>query len=255
MQNLSERQRETLDFIRKYVTEHGVAPSRPEIAEALGLTHKSTVDAHLSALMKKGWIELRPGSPRNIRLLREQLPVIVAGQIAAGEAILTESRVTRQVPRAVAEMFSPAPSYFLEVQGTSMNKLGLTTGTIVAIRRGDTPRNRDVVVARIDDAVTLKRFIRKDAQHIELRPESTDTEHQVIEVDLTKDEFHVDGVAVGALIGQGFNPIGGYEETDTSNGEDRPAGDLRSTARRAPRHAARNAERGKQACRDGQESP
>lgn len=220
MRNLSERQRETLDFIRKYVTERGVAPSRPEIAAALGLTHKSTVDAHLSALMKKGWIELRPGSPRNIRLLREQLPVIVAGPIAAGEAILTESRVTRQVPRAVAEMFSPAPSYFLEVQGSSMNKLGLTTGTIVAIRRSDTPRNRDVVVARIDDAVTLKRFIRKDAQHIELRPESTDPEHQVIEVDLAKDEFHVDGVAVGALIGQGFNPIGVYEGTDANDGED-----------------------------------
>ena len=81
----SERQRETLDFIRKYVNDHGVAPSRPEIANALGLTDKSTVDAHLSALMKKGWIELRPGSPRNIWLLPEHLPVIVADPIAAGD--------------------------------------------------------------------------------------------------------------------------------------------------------------------------
>ena len=220
MQNLSERQRETLEFIRRYVSARGVAPSRPEIADALGLTHKSTVDAHLSALMKKGWIELRPGSPRNIRLLREQLPVVVAGPIAAGEPIVTEGRTTRQVPRAVAEMFSPPPSYFLEVQGSSMNKLGLATGTIVAIRRGDAPRNGDVVVARIDDAVTLKRFIRKDERHVELHPESTDPEHPVIKIDLTTDDFHVDGVAVGALIGEGFNPVRSDEETATNDGED-----------------------------------
>lgn len=220
MQNLTERQLETLNFIRKYVADHGVAPSRPEIAKALKLTHKSTVDSHLTALMKKGWIELRTGSPRNIRLLREQLPVIVAGPIAAGEAIIAESRVTRRVPRAVAEMFSPAPSYFLEVRGTSMNKLGLTTGTIVGIKQCDRPRSGDVVVARREDAVTLKRFIRKDEQHVELRPESTDPEHQVIQIDLAKEELHIDGVAVGALIGQGFNPVGGGACSDTDVGED-----------------------------------
>lgn len=214
MQNLSERQRETLDFIRKHVNEHGVAPSRPEIADALGLTHKSTVDAHLSALMKKGWIELRPGSPRNIRLLREHLPVIVAGPIAAGEPIVTEGRTTRQVPRAVARMFSPAPHYFVEVQGSSMNRLGLSTGTIVAIRQTNEPRNGDVVVARLDDSVTLKRFVRKDERHVELHPDSTEPEHQPIRIDLATDDFHVDGVAVGAFIGHGFNPIDG-DESDT----------------------------------------
>ena len=206
MQNLSERQRQTLEFIREYVREQGVAPSRPEIAEALGLNHKSTVDAHLAALMKKGWIELRPGSPRNIRLLRENLPVIATGPIAAGEPILAENRITTRIPRAVAEMFSPRPDYFLRVKGDSMDKLGLTTGTIVAVQARPDARNHDVVVARVNDEVTLKRFIKNDGRHVELRPESTNDEHEPIEIDLAEGNFHIDGIVVGAVIGEGFNP-------------------------------------------------
>ena len=205
MRNLSERQRETLEFIRGYVREQGVAPSRPEIAEALGLTHKSSVDAHLSALMKKGWIELRPGSPRNIRLLREDLPVTATGPIAAGEPILADDRVTTRVPRVVAEMFSARPDYFVRVKGDSMDKLGLTTGTIVAVQARADARDQDVVVARIGNEVTLKRFVRKDERYVELHPESTNTSHKPIEIDLAEGDFRVDGIAVGAVIGEGFN--------------------------------------------------
>lgn len=204
MQSLSARQRATLDFVREYLAEHGCAPSRPEIAAALGC-HVTTVDSHLNALMRKGWVELKPGAPRYIRLLREDLPVVVAGPIAAGEPILAEGRVTARLPRAARELFRPPPDYFLEVKGDSMDKLGLRTGTVVAVKVQSVAENGDVVVARLGDEVTLKRFLRLDERRVELRPESTNSEHRTIAVDLERTELHIDGVAVGALIGTGFN--------------------------------------------------
>lgn len=207
MQRLSPRQRETLDFVRAYVDEHGFAPARPEIARALGLKHVSTVDSHLSALMRKGWVELKPGSPRHIRLLREEVPVTITGPIAAGEPILAEGRVTAHLPRTARELFFPRPDYFLEVRGDSMDRLGLYTGATVAVKAQAVADNGHVVVARLDDEVTLKRFVRLDARHVELRPESTNPEHQPIAVDLARTELHIDGIAVGALLGKGFNPL------------------------------------------------
>ena len=201
MQALSNRQRQTLDFIRSYTDQYGVAPSRPEIAEALGLRHVSTVDAHLAGLMKKGWVGLRQGSPRYIRLLREDLPVVSLGPIAAGEPILAESRVMAHIPRAVAAMFTPRPDYFLTVQGDSMDRLGLTTGTLVGIRSTRNPENNDIVVARLGDEVTLKRFVRENERTIRLEPESTNKRHKPRKVNLEKEDFAVDGVYVGALIG------------------------------------------------------
>ncbi len=205
MRNLTERQIEVLDAIRSFVREHGVAPSRSEIAKALGIRNASTVDGHLNALMKKGWIELRPGSPRNIRLLKDDLPVTIAGPIAGGEPILADERVKARIPSAVAEMFSPRPDFFLRVEGDSMNRLGLVTGSVVAVKAQSVAMNGDVVVARLEDEVTLKRYHRADERHVELRPRSTNPDHQLICIDLSTDEFEIAGVAVGALIGDGFN--------------------------------------------------
>ena len=207
MQNLSPRQRATLDYIREHLAKYQVIPTRIEIARALGISHVSTVDSHLNALMRKGFCEITPGSPRNIRLLRENLPVVIAGPIAAGEPILAEGRVSAHLPRSTRELFSPPPDYFLRVVGSSMDKLGLRTGTIVAVKAQAVADNGDVVVARIEDEVTLKRFVRLSKRRVELRPESTDPEHRTIEVDLKSVELHIDGIAVGALIGQGFNAI------------------------------------------------
>ena len=205
MRNLTERQMEVLDVVRRYVRERGVAPSRPEIAAALGVKNRSTVDAHLVALMRKGWIELQPGSPRNIRLLKDDLPLTIAGPIAAGEPILADERVEARVPGTVAEMFSRRPDFFLRVEGDSMNRLGLVTGTVVAVQAQPVAENGEVIVARLDDEVTLKRYVRLDDRHVEIRPESTNPDHQPIAIDLENDLFEIAGVAVGALIGDGFN--------------------------------------------------
>ena len=207
MQSLSARQLATLEYVREYLAEHGCAPARSDIATALDC-HVTTVDSHLNALMRKGWVELKPGAPRYIRLLREDLPVVVAGPIAAGEPLLAEGRVTARLPRAARGLFRPPPDYFLEVKGDSMDKLGLRTGTVVAVQARPDPADNDVVVARIGDEVTLKRFVRVSKRRVELRPESTNPEHQTIAVDLERMELHIDGVAVGALIGTGFNLAG-----------------------------------------------
>ena len=127
---------------------------------------------------------------------------------------------TGHIPRAVAEMFSP-PDYFLTVEGDSMDRLGLTTGTLVAIKRDTEPTNGDVVVARIEDEVTLKRFSRKSRREVEFCPESTNQVHRPMTIDLETTEFHVDGVYVGALIG-GVQTTGNSEtvgtETDGTEG-------------------------------------
>ena len=211
MRRLTDRQIEVLDCVRAYVREHGVAPSRPEIAAAIGIRNSSTVDGHLTALMKKGWIELHPGSPRNIRLLKDDLPLTVAGPIAAGEPILADERVTARIPRAMADWFPRRPDFFLRVQGGSMDRLGFVTGSVVAVKAQPVAEDGDVIVARLEDEVTLKRYVRKDERRIELHPESTNPDHQPIRIDLEHDPFEIAGVAVGALIGDGFNRPG-YED-------------------------------------------
>ena len=208
MKELTDRQRETLDHIRAYQRRHGFPPSRAELAEGLGVRHPTSVDTHLRALQVKGWIELRPNTRRGIRLLGEadaDLPLIdlvePIGDIAAGEPIVAESRTVDRIPAAVAERFRPRPDYCLLVRGDSMERTGLRDGDVVAIRSTREARSGDVVVARFGDEVTLKRYVRLDERHVELRPESHNPEHQPIRIDLAKHILHIDGVAVGALIG------------------------------------------------------
>ena len=209
MRKLTEKQSQLLDFVRVYVRKHSVIPTRGEIAAALGV-HVTTIDARLRALETKSWVELRSGSPRYIKLLKEDLPLIIAGPIAAGEPILADEHVTERIPRAISEWFPSKPDFFLRVVGDSLDLLGIVTGTVVAIKSQPTAETGALVVARLEEEVTLKRFVRKDERHAELRPESTNPEHQPIEVNLEEDGFEIAGVAVGALIGDGFNRPG-YE--------------------------------------------
>ena len=166
----------------------------------MGLKHNSIVDQRLFALERKGWIELRAGSPRYIKILHDGLPLIVGGTVAAGEPILAEDRIRQRIPRAVAEAFRRQPDFFVRVEGSSMNRLGYVTGSVVGIKAQSDAENGSVVVARVDDHVTLKRFYREDERRVKLRPDSTEN-HPTIEVDLEHQAFEICGIAVGALIG------------------------------------------------------
>lgn len=201
MQELTERQQTVLDWIRTYVGKHGRSPTRGEIAEGLGLYDASSVQGHIDALVKKERIELLKGKYRGIKLLEKELPVIAPlAEIAAGTPIVAEEHIVQRLPALVANRFQPRPDYLLTVRGDSMDRTGVRDGDVVAIRKTTTAESGQVVVARFGDEVTLKRFVRIDDRHVELRPESYNRTHEVMKLDLAKHIVHIEGVVVGALI-------------------------------------------------------
>ena len=205
---LTERQREALELIRAHLREHGVPPSRLELATGMKLPNASAVDGHLNALVRKGWVHVMPGVDRGIRLLREGTPILDPDDlpaITAGSPTVIEERT--DVPRvhdldSITRQFEAAPDYFLRVRGDSLDKVGFHSGDIVAVRRQPEARNGDiVVVARIEGAVTLKRYERIDANTIELQPVSSNPVHEAITIGPTTDETEIVGIVVGAIVG------------------------------------------------------
>ena len=202
MRQLTRRQKQVLDCIVRHVREYGMPPTRSEIADEVGLKDASTITGHLERLAEAGWIQLLPKKKRGIRVVEMDLPLVgPIGEIAAGTPILAEGHIVERIPAAVAERFRPRPDYFLTVRGDSMDRTGLRDGDVVAVKATNEASNRDVVVARFGDEVTLKRYFKIDKRHIELRPESSDQRHEILRIDLAKHILHIDGVVVGALIG------------------------------------------------------
>ena len=202
MRHLTDRQQEVLDWIRTYIRQHSIPPTRIELARGLGLSEASSVSGHLNALVRGGWIEIVPNRNRSIRVLDEELPLVgPLAEVAAGTPIICEENIIERVPAAIAAHFHPRPDYLLKVRGDSMDRTGLRDGDIVAVKKTGTAESGQVVVARFGDEVTLKRFVRVDERHVELRPESHNKEHKVMKLDLAKHILDVDGVAVGAMVG------------------------------------------------------
>ena len=203
MRSLTDRQQQILEWIKQFIQRYGIPPTRAELAHGVGLRDASCVGPHLETLARKGWIELFPRKNRGIRVLDQTLPLVrPLGEVAAGTPIVCEEHIVERVPAVIANRFRPRPDYLLTVRGDSMDRTGLQDGDIVAIRKTNEARNGQVVVARFGDEVTLKRYWKIDERHIELRPESLNPEHEVMELDLAKHILEIDGVAVGALIGE-----------------------------------------------------
>ena len=201
MRELTNRQRDVLDGIKAHLRRHGVPPSRTELAHGLGLAEASSVTGHLARLADAGWIALLPNTNRGIRVLDEDVPLIGAlAEVAAGTPIVCEAHILERVPAAIAERFHPRPDYLLTVRGDSIELTGIGDGSIVAVTRTREAKSGQLVVARFGDEVTLKRFVRIDERHVELRPESRNRAHKVMKLDLAKHLLDVDGVVVGALI-------------------------------------------------------
>ena len=204
---LTERQRQVLEVIRRSLRERGFAPSHVEIAQALGLGGSSAVEGHLKALAKKGWIEIAKSVDRGIRLLREGMPILDAEHlpaVAAGTPSVIEE--CRDLPRlndleSILGEFEARPDYWVRVQGDSLDKIGFASGDIVAIHRQPEARDGDVVLARIADEVTLKRYQRIDADTVELQPVSSNPEHEAIRIGPTTDDAEIVGIVVGAIVG------------------------------------------------------
>ena len=200
MLKLTARQQQILEFIREFADTEGYPPTRAEIARALGFRSANAAEDHLKALARKGAIELRAGSSRGIRLSNPTatvgLPVI--GRVAAGNPILAEEHIQARY-RLDPALFQPQANYLLEVKGMSMRDAGIHDGDLLAVHRQPEAGNGEIVVARVEDEVTVKRF-RRRGNIVRLLPENPDFEPIVI--DLRKQHLAIEGVGVGVIRNQ-----------------------------------------------------
>ncbi len=197
MQKLTRRQQEILDMIQSHIEESGMPPTRTDICDYFGFRSPTAADDHLKALERKGAIELVPGASRGIRLSEPAqhtgLPVV--GRVAAGEPIMSEEHI-EDYYRVDANIFYPAADYLLKVQGMSMRDAGILDGDLLAVHSTTEVRNQQIVVARVDDEVTVKRF-RQRGNIVTLLPENE--EFEPIRVDLRKQAFSIEGVYAGII--------------------------------------------------------
>jgi repressor LexA len=196
MDHLTPRQAQVLDLIRQHISDTGYPPTRADIAERLGFRSPNAAEEHLKALARKGAIEMIPGTSRGIRLPEPPgLPIV--GRVAAGNPILAEQNIEDHVD-IPAGFFRPRADFLLRVRGDSMRGIGILDGDLLAVHRTPEAANGQVVVARVDDEVTVKRFQRTRArQRVLLLPENDD--FSPIEVDLTRQDFHIEGLSVGVI--------------------------------------------------------
>jgi repressor LexA len=194
METLTKRQAEILGLIRRRLAESGRPPTRAEIAQELGFRSPNAAEEHLQALARKGVIELVPGASRGIRLKEEEgLPLI--GRVAAGNPILAEENIEAHY-QIDPRLFQPHADYLLRVRGQSMRDAGILNGDLLAVHRTPEAENGQIVVARLDDDVTVKRFQRR-GHLVRLLPENA--EFNPIEVDLRHDALVIEGVGVGVI--------------------------------------------------------
>jgi len=213
MLKLTARQEQILNLIKEAIDNTGFPPTRAEIAQELGFRSANAAEEHLQALARKGAIEISPGTSRGIRLIGASAPATpepaaiphvpaallmslpLVGRVAAGSPILAQEHVEANYSVDPA-MFSSKPDFLLKVKGWSMRDAGICDGDILAVKKVDSAKNGQIVVARIGEEVTVKRY-RKTGAMIELLPENPD--FSVITVDPQTDEFALEGLAVGLM--------------------------------------------------------
>lgn len=196
---LTRRQQEILTFIQRYTDAHGYPPSVREIGQALGLTSSSTVHSHLSALEKKGYVRRDPSKPRALEILKDEheipakrvVPLPVVGQVAAGLPILSQQNIEDYFPLP-QEFIRFDDCFILKVHGDSMIDAGIFDGDMLVVRKQQTAKDRDIVVARMEDEATVKRFFREDGR-IRLQPENPSMEPII-----TRD-VAIEGVALAVI--------------------------------------------------------
>ncbi|GGB90219.1 LexA repressor 1 [Marinobacterium zhoushanense] len=195
---LTKRQSEVLDCIRQHIEDTGYPPTRADIARDLGFRSANAAEEHLKALARKGAIEIIPGTSRGIRLPEPEitehgLPIV--GQVAAGEPILAQQHIDDYCTIG-AEFFHPNADYLLRVRGMSMKNIGILDGDLLAVHQTPEAREGQIVVARIGDDVTVKRFHREGSM-VYLIAENE--EFDPIEIDLSEQELQIEGLGVGVI--------------------------------------------------------
>ncbi|MDY0248833.1 MAG: transcriptional repressor LexA [Pseudomonas sp.] len=204
MLKLTKRQSEILSFLKSWIEDNGYPPTRAEIAKELGFKSPNAAEDHLKALSRKGVIEMIPGASRGLKIIESmddaelaandnELPII--GRVAAGEPILAQQHIESSC--AVSpDLFRPRADYLLQVRGMSMKDIGILDGDLLAVHITNEARNGQVIVARIDDDVTVKRY-KREGSTVWLLPENSDFEP--IKVDLKTQNLTIEGLSVGVI--------------------------------------------------------
>lgn len=199
MRPLTKRQAQILELVKVFIKDTGMPPTRAEIASTLGFKSANAAEEHLKALAKKGVIEMVPGASRGIRLVEEdepeQLGLPLIGQVAAGSPILANEHIESHY-QVDPNLFNPCADFLLRVRGESMKDIGIMDGDLLAVHRTPVANNGQVVVARVDEDVTVKRF-EKAGKQVLLHAEND--EFDTIKVDLEHGHFNIEGLAVGVI--------------------------------------------------------
>lgn len=203
---LTKRQQEILGFISDHIDSAGFPPTRNDVSKHFGFRSPNAAESHLRALEHKGVIRIEAGRSRGITLtslsasslpatnaLRTPLPLV--GRVAAGSPVLAQENIENEY-RVDPSLFSARPHYLLRVEGNSMINAGILDGDLLAVHRTPEAQNGQVVVARLDDEVTVKRF-KRNGHRVSLLPENP--EFQPILIDLRHQELVIEGRAVGVI--------------------------------------------------------
>lgn len=197
MTKLTPRQQQVLELIKSQIEDTGCPPTRAEIAKSLGFRSANAAEEHIKALARKGALEIIEGASRGIRLPQYQRGIPIVGRVAAGSPILAQEHIDDYCPLP-EHLFHPKADYLLTVKGMSMRDAGILDGDLLAVHRTTQVRNNDIVIARIEDEVTVKRFRReRNRSIVELWPENPDFD--VIKVDLRASDFAIEGLSVGVI--------------------------------------------------------
>jgi repressor LexA len=202
MKEITSQQQRVLDCIQIYLKKTGFPPTRADICKELGFKSPNSAETHLRALEKKGFISIESGASRGISIINNQehisnnneYPVI--GLVAAGSPTLAEENIERTI-NCPNSFFESSFDYFLKVKGLSMKDAGIMEDDLIAVKKTTDVRNGDIVVARLDDEVTVKFFKRKSPKIIELQPANEEFEN--ITINLERDELHIEGKSIGLL--------------------------------------------------------
>jgi repressor LexA len=202
MKEITSQQQRVLDCIQIHLKKTGFPPTRADICKELGFKSPNSAETHLRALEKKGFISIESGTSRGISIINSQqitedaqeYPVI--GLVAAGSPTLAQENVEKTI-NCPDSFFDTSFDYFLKVRGLSMKDAGIMEDDLIAVKKTADVKNGDIVIARLDDEVTVKFFNRKSPKLVELEPANEDFENIVI--NLEQDELHIEGKSVGLL--------------------------------------------------------
>ena len=202
MKEITSQQQRVLDCIQIYLKKTGFPPTRADICRELGFKSPNSAETHLRALEKKGFISIESGTSRGISIISgeqitknaQEYPVI--GLVAAGSPTLAQENVEKTI-NCPDSFFNSSFDYFLKVKGLSMKDAGIMEDDLIAVKKTSDVKNGDIVIARLDDEVTIKFFNRKSPKLVELEAANDDFEN--IFINLEQDELHIEGKSVGLL--------------------------------------------------------